>query len=300
MKNNIFAIIEIGSSNTKAKVFENDKILFEESTTIEFKKNYKLNKKIITDDLEKLYTIIEKTLEYTNNINIYGCSIFRTIEDDELTTINEVLLKKYNLKITVVSQEEEAEYTALGCYKDLPYQERICIFVGGGGSTELIFVKNGKIEKKLFFEFGAVDITNKFETLKEDKPTCTFKEVYDYIDGILDTQNEEAPLLILAGGDFPFWYISAKYEMKSNDLYKRDNQPYLLTKEMCNEYDLDSFKKSLNVIKENSNNPLWFDGARSMRVIANVVMNKIKAKNIIPTKINMIDGIKSNLIDFYR
>lgn len=300
MKNNIFAIIEIGSSNTKVKVFENDKILFEESTTIEFKKNYKLNKKIITNDLEKLYTIIEKTLEYTNNINIYGCSIFRTIKDDELTTINEVLLKKYNLKITVVSQEEEAEYTALGCYKDLPYQERICIFVGGGGSTELIFVKNGKIEKKLFFEFGAVDITNKFETLKEDKPTCTFKEVYDYIDGILDTQNEEAPLLILAGGDFPFWYISAKYEMKSNDLYKRDNQPYLLTKEMCNEYDLDSFKKSLNVIKENSNNPLWFDGARSMRVIANVVMNKIKAKNIIPTKINMIDGIKSNLIDFYR
>ena len=300
MKNNTFAIIEIGSSNTKVKIFENEKILFEESTTIEFKKNYKLNKKIITNDLEKLYTIIEKTLEYTNNVNIYGCSIFRTIENDELTSINEILLSKYNLKITVVSQEEEAEYTALGCYKNLPYQERICIFVGGGGSTELIFVKNGKIEKKLFFEFGAVDITNKFETLKEDKPTCTFKEVYDYIDGILDTQNEEAPLLILAGGDFPFWYISAKYEMKSNGLYKRDNQPYLLTKEMCNEYDLDSFKKSLNVIKENSNNPLWFDGARSMRVIANVVMNKIKAKNIIPTKINMIDGIKSNLIDFYR
>lgn len=300
MKNNTFAIIEIGSSNTKVKIFENDKILFEESTTIEFKKNYKLNKKIITNDLEKLYTIIEKTLEYTNNVNIYGCSIFRTIENDELTSINEILLSKYNLKITVVSQEEEAEYTALGCYKNLPYQERICIFVGGGGSTELIFVKNGKIEKKLFFEFGAVDITNKFETLKEDKPTCTFKEVYDYIDGIMDIQNEEAPLLILAGGDFPFWYILAKYEMKHNNLYKRDNQPFLLTKDMCNEYDLDSFKKSLNKIKENSSNPLWFDGARAMRVIANVVMNKINAKNIIPTKINMIDGIKSKLIDFYR
>ncbi len=300
MKNNTFAIIEIGSSNTKVKIFENEKILFEESTTIEFKKNYKLNKKIITNDLEKLYTIIEKTLEYTNNVNVYGCSIFRTIENDELTSINEILLSKYNLKITVVSQEEEAEYTALGCYKNLPYQERICIFVGGGGSTELIFVKNGKIEKKLFFEFGAVDITNKFETLKEDKPTCTFKEVYDYIDGIMDIQNEEAPLLILAGGDFPFWYISAKYEMKHNNLYKRDNQPFLLTKDKCNEYDLDSFKKSLNEIKENSSNPLWFDGARAMRVIANVVMNKINAKNIIPTKINMIDGIKSKLIDFYR
>lgn len=300
MKNNTFAIIEIGSSNTKFKIFENDKILFEESTTIEFKKNYKLNKKIITNDLEKLYTIIEKTLEYTNNVNIYGCSIFRTIENDELTSINEILLSKYNLKITVVSQEEEAEYTALGCYKNLPYQERICIFVGGGGSTELIFVKNGKIEKKQFFEFGAVDITNKFETLKEDKPTCTFKEVYDYIDGIMDIQNEEAPLLILAGGDFPFWYISAKYEMKHNNLYKRDNQPFLLTKDKCNEYDLDSFKKLLNEIKENSSNPLWFDGARAMRVIANVVMNKINAKYIIPTKINMIDGIKSKLIDFYR
>lgn len=77
MKSLSFAIIEIGSNNTKVHVYENEQSVFDSTTTIEFKRNYQLNKCLAETDLEKLYQVIEKSLKYTKNIYLFGCSIFR-------------------------------------------------------------------------------------------------------------------------------------------------------------------------------------------------------------------------------
>ncbi len=113
---NIFAIIEIGSNNTKTHIYENQKIIYEDNTTIEFKKNY--NKKLTEDDLNKLFSVIKRALEYTKDIHIYGCSIFRNISTEELNNLNVQLKRMFNVKIEVVTQEDEAKYTALGCYSN--------------------------------------------------------------------------------------------------------------------------------------------------------------------------------------
>lgn len=288
-----YGIIEIGSNNTKTHIYENNKAIYENNTTIEFKKNYK--KKILTSDLNELYTVIEKALEYTRNIYVYGCSIFRNISREELEEINKTLDDKYKLKIEVVSQEDEAYYTALGCYSEIDYDKNICIFIGGGGSTELIFVKNKKVVDKKYYRFGVVDITNKFGSLKEDIPTVTFEEIYNYIDSLINDIDLEADILILAGGDHLYWYNNAKYELLDNTLYSAENQKYMLTREMSDRYDRNALVTSLDKIRQNSDNPKWFDGSRAMKIITNLISHKVNAKYIIPTKINMEDGLKSKL-----
>lgn len=290
-----FAIIEIGSNNTKTHVYEDNNIIYENNTTIEFKKNYKIENKIMSNDLNKLYEIIDKVLEYTKNIHIYGCSIFRSISKEELEEINNGLYNKYNLKIEVVSQEDEAYYTALGCYSDIDYDKNICVFIGGGGSIELIFVKNRKIIDKKYYNFGVVDITNKFESLKDDIPTVTFDEVYNYVDNLIDNIDIDAEVLILAGGDHLYWYSNAKYDLLNNYLYPSDIQKYMLTRDMSDNYDRNTLVTSLDRIRQNSDNPKWFDGSRAMKVITNLISHKINAKYIIPTKINMEDGLKNKL-----
>ena len=292
-----FAIIEIGSNNTKTHVYEDSKVLFDNNTTIEFKKNYKKENKILSSDLEKLDNVITKALEYTDNIHIYGCSIFRNITDAELEEINNALYNKYKLKIEVVSQEDEAYFTALGCYNDIDYDKNICIFIGGGGSIELIFVNNKKIIDKRYYNFGVVDITNKFESLKEDIPTVTFDEVYNYIDTLIDDIDIKTDVLILAGGDHLYWYNNAEYKLIDNDLYKSENQKYMLTIDMSDRYDKDALVTSLNRIRNNSDNPKWFDGSRAMKVITNLISHKVNAKYIIPTRINMEDGLKNKIIN---
>ena len=288
-----YGIIEIGSNNTKTHIYENNIVIYENNTTIEFKKNYKT--KIATSDLNKLYEIIEKALQYTKNIHVYGCSIFRNISQEELEDINKKLYGKYKLKIEVVSQEDEAYYTALGCYSEVDYNKNICIFIGGGGSIELIFVKNKKVIDKKYYDFGVVDITNKFDSLKEDIPTVTFEEVYNYINDLINDIDIEADILILAGGDHLYWYNNAQYELLSNTLYSIENQKYMITRDMSDKYDKNALITSLDKIRQNSDNPKWFDGSRAMKVITNLISHKVNAKYIIPTKINMEDGLKNKL-----
>lgn len=293
--NNTIAIIEIGSNNTKTHIYQNNELIMENNTTIEFKKNYKINNKINEKDLEKLYVIIKLVLTYTKNVYIFGCSIFRNITKKELNKINEKIKKDFALEIKVVSQEEEAKYTAFGCYNNINYDKNICIFIGGGGSTELIFVNKGKIISQKYYDFGVVDITNKFPSLKDDIPTCTFDEVYQYISTLIDDIDIKADILILAGGDHLYWYNNARYKLLPNKLYQKDNQEYMLTIEMSDEYDKDALITSLDRIRNNSDNPLWFDGSRAMKVITNYISHQVAANYIIPTKINMEDGLKDLL-----
>ncbi len=288
-----YGIIEIGSNNTKTHIYENNKTIYENNTTIEFKRNY--NTKIAISDLNKLDEVIEKALKYTKNIHIYGCSIFRTITNEELENINNNLNTKYELTIEVVSQADEAHYTALGCYSEINYDKNICIFIGGGGSIELIFVKDKKVIDKKYYNFGVVDITKKFDSLKEDIPTVTFEEVYSYIDELIGDINIEADILILAGGDHLYWYNNARYELLDNTLYKIENQKYMITKDMSDKYDRNALVTSLDQIRKNSDNPKWFDGSRAMKVITNLISHKVNAKYIIPTKINMEDGLKKKI-----
>lgn len=294
--NNTIAIIEIGSNNTKTHIYQNNELIMENNTTIEFKKNYKINNKINEKDLEKLYVIIRLVLTYTKNVYIFGCSIFRNITKKELNKINEKIKKDFALEIKVVSQEEEAKYTAFGCYNNINYDKNICIFIGGGGSTELIFVNKGKIISQKYYDFGVVDITNKFPSLKDDIPTCTFDEVYQYISTLIDDIDIKADILILAGGDHLYWYNNARYKLLPNKLYQKDNQEYMLTIEMSDKYDKDALITSLDRIRNNSDNPLWFDGSRAMKVITNYISHQVAANYIIPTKINMEDGLKDLLI----
>ena len=291
--NKKFAIIEIGSNNTKTHIYENGNTIYDKTTTIEFKANYKKDNKIDNNDLKKLCSVIEKTLKETKNIHVYGCSIFRKISKEELNEINNTLYEKYNLKIEVISQADEAKFTALGCYSNIDYKGNICVFIGGGGSIELIFVNNKEIIEKKYYDFGVVDVTNKFETLKNDIPDCSFDDVYNYIDSLINDIDIQSDVLILAGGDHLYWYNNAEYELLDNDLYKCDNQKYMLTREMSDKYDRDALVSSLERVRQNSDNPKWFDGSRAMKVITNLISHKINAKYIIPTKINMEDGLKT-------
>lgn len=290
-----YAIMEIGSNNTKTHVYEDEKVLYDKTTTIEFKKNYQLDGSVSKSDIDKLYKEIEKAQEYTDDIHIYGCSIFRSLNDDELKSINDELKSKYDLVIEVVSQEDEARLTAKGCYQNIDYNGSLCVFIGGGGSIELIFVRNKEIFGTKFYNFGVVDVTKKYSDLKDDVPKSTFDEVTEYVNSLIGEIGYKADAIALCGGDHLYWFNNALYKMDENTLYKSDRQKYMIPTEKTDLYDRDMMVTSLDAVRDRSDNPLWFDGSRAMRLIVNSITHKIGASTVIPTNINMEDGLRANL-----
>ena len=295
MNNTKYGIIEIGSNNTKVHVYENNVLIYDALTTIQLKKNYQLENKILDADLEKICEVIKDALKYTKNIYIFGCSIFRKLSEKELNEINEIIYSKFGLKIEVISQEDEAFYTALGCYNNIDYDKDICVFIGGGGSTELVFVKNKEIIDKKYYNFGVVDVTKSYPSLSADIPECTFDEVYEHIKELMGKIDNKADILILAGGDHIYWYNNANYDLNDNVLYNSDRQKYMIARDLSDEYDHDALVTSLDKIRNRSDNPLWFDGSRAMKIITNYISHEIDAKYIIPTNINMEDGLKERI-----
>lgn len=291
----MIGIIEIGSNNTKTHIYENDKLVFEESKTIEFKKHYLELGKIDENDWIKLDDMMQTALKKTKHIHVFGCSIFRILPQEEIERINQDFKRKYQTEIEIVTQEDEAHLTAFGCYSTISFSKPLCIFIGGGGSTELIFVKDKKIFSKKYYDFGVVDITKKFESLKEDVASCTFDEVYQYIEKQIGEIKEQAEVIVLAGGNHIYWYQNAGYKLFENTLYKSENQPFMITSEQSDFYDRDALVTSLDTIRANSDNPVWFDGSRAMKVMTNLIMHKVGAKYVVPTKINMEDGLLNKL-----
>ncbi len=290
-----YAIIEIGSNNTKTHVYDNNALIYDKTTTIEFKKNYQLEGSVLKSDVELLLKEISKALEYTKDIHIYGCSIFRKLDEYELNSINDVLKEKFNVSIEVVSQEDEAKYTAKGCYDNIDYDGTLCVFIGGGGSVELMFVKNKEIIGSKFYDFGVVDITSKYDELKKDIPSVTYDEVMTYVNSLIGDIEYKADAIALCGGDHLYWFNNAEYKLDTNTIYRSEKQKFMLTTEKADIYDRDMMVSSLDAVRNRSDNPLWFDGSRAMRFIVNCITHKIDAKYIIPTNINMEDGIKSTL-----
>lgn len=81
------------------------------------------------------------------------------------------------IKFRVLSGEEEAAYSYLAVRETLPIDNGL-IFDTGGGSTEIILVKNRELIKSVSTPCGAVMMTEKFK----DK---TFEDLYGYVRDIV-------------------------------------------------------------------------------------------------------------------
>ena len=119
-----------------------------------------------------------------------------------------------------------------------------------------MFVKNKEVVEQKYYDFGVVDVTNQFPSLKEDYNTCSFDEVSDYVSSLIGDLPYTCDVLILAGGDHLYWYNNARYELGENMLYHSEKQKYMISITQSDNYDHDALKTSLNRIRENSDNPL--------------------------------------------
>lgn len=282
-------IVEVGSTCTKVDKFNGKNVERLEGKTIQFKKHYNEDKKLRESDVNELIESIKELKNISKDIYVCGTSIFRTLNDLEKNTFLEKFKNETGYNFNIISQERENELTVFGTTRFV--QDKVCVFIGGGGSTEIAIYDNG-IKESINSKIGVIDVMQKFPDLAENFATTNLETVKEFIKKRLNLPKEKADILILAGGGHEKFarYSGIKYE--KNTLYKDEASPIMMDIE-TRKSETERYYKSISLdeIRARVNDPDWWYATRAMCAFVLVVAEEIGAKYIVPTDIAMVYGI---------
>lgn len=291
-----FIIVEIGSTNTKAYLYQNDSLENLGFRTIEFKDNFKKENKLQDSDKKLLFEYILELKKISENVFVYGTSIFRNLNLKDKNSWLKEFKEKTGCDFNIVSSEEENRYTTYGAY-DKSYKGSIAIMIGGGASTELAIFNNGELVEEEFYNFGVTSATDRFPDIRGDIVTSDYDEMIRTMKELVDTEiKHKADILVLAGGDHIYFVEGANYPVLKNKFYDNPLQPYYMNIKDCDKADQKFFyETSLDSICKKTNKEAWWRGVRGMRLCVKVLCDLLDVKYVIPTRIGMVYGIASEL-----
>ena len=218
-------IIEVGSTCTKVDKFDGNNIEKLDGTTIQFKKHYNEDKCLRESDVKELIKSVNDLKTISEDIYVCGTSVFRTLGDNEKENFLKRFKNETGYDFNIISQENENELTVFGTTRFV--NERVCVFIGGGGSTE-IAIYDKEIKKSVNTKVGVIDVMQEFPDLAENFATTELETVKEFIKERLNLPNEKADILILAGGGHEKFarYSGIKYE--KNTLYNDSESPIMM------------------------------------------------------------------------
>ena len=282
-------IVEVGSTCTKVDKFNGKNVERLEGKTIQFKKHYNEDKKLRESDVNELIESIKELKNISKDIYVCGTSIFRTLNDLEKNTFLEKFKNETGYNFNIISQERENELTVFGTTRFV--QNKVCVFIGGGGSTEIAIYDNG-IKESINSKIGVIDVMQKFPDLAENFATTNLETVKEFIKKRLNLPKEKADILILAGGGHEKFARYSGIKFEKNTLYKDEASPIMMDIE-TRKSETERYYKSISLdeIRDRVNDPDWWYATRAMCAFVLVVAEEIGAKYIVPTDIAMVYGI---------
>lgn len=286
-------IVEVGSTCTKIDQFDGENIKKLEEKTIQFKKHYNEDKELRESDIKELVKSINDLKCISKDIYVCGTSIFRTLDDVERNDFLTRFKNETGYNFDIISQERENELTVYGATRFI--KDRACVFIGGGGSTEIAIYDN-EIKESVNTKIGVIDVMQDFPDLAGDYATTGIEEVKNFIRERLNLPKEKADILILSGGGHEKFARMSGIKYEKNILYKDNASPIMMDIETRRK-DTERYYKeiSLDEIRKKVNDPDWWYATRAMCAFVLVVAEEIGAKYVVPTDISMVYGILKGL-----
>ena len=286
-------IVEVGSTCTKVNKFNGKIIEKLEGKTIQLKKHYNEDKKLRESDVVELISSINDLKNISQDIYVCGTSIFRTLNDTERKEFLNRFKKETGYEFNIISQEKENELTVFGTTRYV--KDKVCVFIGGGGSTE-IAIYDKEIKESINSKVGVIDVMQEFPDLAENFATTDLEAVKNFIKERLnlpkETVKEKADILILAGGGHEKFARHSGIKYEANTLYEDDASPIMMDIETRKSETERYYRAiSLDEIRNRVNDPNWWYATRAMSAFALLVAEEIGAEYIVPTDIAMVYGI---------
>lgn len=282
-------IVEVGSTCTKIDKFDGTNIEKLDGITIQFKKHYNEDKKLRESDIKELIKEINDLKAISEDIYVCGTSIFRTLDSTEKNNFLNRFKNETGYDFNIISQEKENELTVFGTTRFV--NDKVCVFIGGGGSTE-IAIYDKEIKESVNTKLGVIDVMQEFPDLAEDYANTDVEKVKKFIKQRLNLPRQKADILILAGGGHEKFARFSGIEYEDNTLYKDNASPIMMDIETRIKETKRYYKSiSLDEIRSRVNDPDWWYATRAMSAFVLVVAEAVGARYIVPTDIAMAYGL---------
>lgn len=292
--------IDLGSSTIKVYCYENELKLLEEHS-IYFKNDFDAEKGISESNSKELCEYFEKIKNKYNlkyyNTNIYVTGIFRNLVQERKQELVKLFNDKFDLHFNIISHGIENYYLGKAMQNDYN-GKKVLIINMGGKTTELVTFVGKDITNTKNINVGVADLLNNFDKVNEKYSGNTLEEMEQFIadklnDIVLDKDYDCA---IFTGGEERFELL-AGFNLVENNLFNDNIHKYMLSLE---DYVAGTEKVLYNMSLDElhalmPSNPKWMDGARSGAIIPLVLFKKANVKWIIPSDLNLINGVINDL-----
>lgn len=168
----------------------------------------------------------------------------------------------------------------------------------GGKTTELVTFAGDKITDTKNLTIGVADLLNNFDKVNDKYSGNTVEEMEKFVREKLSNieLDKDYDCAIFTGGEERFELLTG-FSLVDNTLFDDNIHKYMLsledyikgTKKVFYDISLDELYKLM------PNNPKWMDGARSGAIIPLVLFKMANVKWIIPSDLNLINGVINDL-----
>ncbi len=292
--------IDLGSSTIKVYCFETELKLMEEHS-IYFKNDFDSQKGISDTNLKELCNYFQEIkskydLKYYNT-SIFVTGIFRSLIPERKQDLVRLFNDQFDLHFNIISHGIENYYLGKAMENDYN-NKKVLIINMGGKTTELVTFVGSKITDTKNLNIGVADLLNHFGEVNNKYSGNTVEEMERYVfDRLSDLKlDKDYDCAIFTGGEERFELLTG-FHLVDNTLFDDHIHKYMLSLE-------DYIKGTEKVFNEISlqelydlmpTNPKWMDGARSGAIIPLVLFRMANVKWIIPSDLNLINGVINDL-----
>lgn len=292
--------IDLGSSTIKVYCFEFELKLIEEHS-IYFKNDFDTEKGISESNLKELCDYFKEIkskydLKYYNT-NIFVTGIFRNLIPERKQELVKLFNDKFDLNFNIISHGIENYYLAKAMENDYN-NKKVLIINMGGKTTELVTFVGTKITDTKNLNLGVADLLNNFDKVNEKYSGNTVEEMEKFVTERLSgiELDKDYDCAIFTGGEERFELL-AGFNLTDNTLFNDNIHKYMLsledyikgTEKVFNDISLEELYKLM------PSNSKWMDGARSGAIIPLVLFRMANVSWIIPSDLNLINGVINDL-----
>lgn len=291
--------IDLGSSTIKVYNYQ-DKLQLVEEHSIYFKNNFDAEKGISKENLNELCEYFDDLkkkydLKYENT-NIFVTGIFRNLVQERKDELVRLFNDKFDLHFNIISHGIENYYLGKAMSNDYN-NKKVLIINMGGKTTELVTFVGTKITDTKNLNIGVADLLNNFSKVNDTYSGDTVEAMEAFVKERLDiTLDQDYDCAIFTGGEERFELLT-DFNLVPNTLFNDNIHKYMVSLE---DYIKGTEKVFYDISMEElyklmPTNPKWMDGARSGAIIPLALFNLANIKWIIPSDLNLINGVINDL-----